>query len=118
MLYKYYTIEICCAEIVLLHVQNQYYVENNYESTNIRTQLINSNTNINIIKYMDEKNNIVEYPKLFLSYDNAYNVLNNYYMNISNQYNSVIRTIKIVEILSYIQPPLTEMRKRKINKLV
>lgn len=116
MLYKYYTIELCSSEYVLMDINIQTYVDSNYNESCIRNTLNKTPKYINVIKYLDEFNKINDFPKLFYSYDDAYKVLNKYYMLIPFDIN--IKTTKIVEVLSPIEPPISEIRRRKLKKIL
>jgi len=71
---------------------------------------------INVIKFVSLEGYISEFPVIYNTYEEAFNILSNKYYKIRSNYN--VLSVSIKEIYDDLEPPVEIMRRLKLNKVL
>ena len=111
-IYKKYAIEVVVSHRVSGDVRLESSPTYNGSGLNLNCSPIYLNT----INYLDDYGIIVEYPRYFDTYKDAFNLLNTQYIYLRVNVN--VHSVKIVELYNDIQPPIKVLRKLKLKEIV
>lgn len=115
MIYTKYAIEIVISETIIRDVILNNTLDS-YETNKITFNIQTIPNEINVIKYLNKFGVISEYNILFNTKSEALDIIDICYDNIISNFDII--SIKIVELLDDIPPPIEIQRALKLKKIL